>query len=314
MRDVAYCMVLREGQWIGPRNQDGSLDRTIVDEILEKRSGSAQPLFLRVTEAGSAIGKDVPHASSNEYRVMRELIAVGVKLGVAVNVLHGAHPSHGCVVGTDDRHKRDGCLRTVDDILAQAKKIKENGGDFYDWIFLDFAWARTPAGSYGLNDLQRVVDGLLDLGWARIMINATGFGTKRFADIPKRTWGIARHFELLADSKWQENVGKAVKGHGDALLPADLQFVDFVRSQRPESCAVLKLEIHNEVDEFLQLSSTDQNRLLQLWAAGGASRGYRMIYPLFVGVDHPANVQKGQYDSRVAGTFWPQRELMYRYS
>ena len=203
MHDVAYCIVLNDGKWIGPRKQDGGLDRGVIDAIVQQAAGSARPAYVRVTEASATVGAEIPLAGGEEYSANQN----------------------------------------------------------------------------------------------------------RFTDMPN-AWGIARHFELLADSSWRSSVDKALQSPNSALTSVDTAFVDYVKNNLPNSAPVLKLEVHNEVDEFGQLSSADQNALLQQWAAAGQTLGYKMIYPLYVGADQPTGKS---YDSRAAGTFWPQRQLMNRY-
>lgn len=311
--DVGWCTILNDGNWIGPRNADGSIDRSLIDDIIEKAKGYARPKYLRVTEASYVVGTEVPAEGTEEYAILRELVDAGIKVGVAINILRKPEPQQGCDVGWDDPVVAGRCVRTAEDSIAQAKAIKAAAGDIYDWIFLDFAWGRTPAGVYGLNDLQQVVDGIHDAGWSRIMINATGFATDQLTYLPQRVWGIAKHFQLLLGDDWQENVEKVVTGQAPALESEDLEYIDFINRYRPESYSVLKFEIPTQIQEFRQLSSADQNTLLKLWAAAQEEYDYTMIYPLFVHGDMPLGNQARQYDSRVAGTFWPQRELMYRY-
>lgn len=311
--DIGWCTILNDGKWIGPRNADGSIDRSLIDDIVQKAKGYARPKFLRVTEASYVVGTEIPAVGTEEYDILRELVDAGVKVGVAINVLRKPEPQQGCDPGWDDPVVAGRCVRTAEDSIGQAHTIKAAAGDIYDWIFLDFAWGRTPAGVYGLNDLQQIVDGIHDAGWPRIMINATGFDTDQLTYLPRRVWGIAKHFQLLYGDDWQTNVAQVIDGNASAIETEDLEFTDFIAKYRPESYPILKFEIPTQIQEFKQLSAADQNTLLALWAQAQQTDRYTMIYPLFVHGDMPLGNQARQYDSRSVGTFWPQRRLMYRY-
>jgi hypothetical protein len=102
-----------------------------------------------------------------------------------------------------------------------------------------------------------------------------------------------------------------IAGEASALDPEDLEYMDFINRNRPESYAVLKFEMPAQIQEFKQRRGS--NTLLTLWAQAQETGHYKMIYPLLVHGDMPLGNQARQYDSRSAGTFWPQRKLMYRY-
>lgn len=310
MHNVAYCTILNDGKWIGPRNADGTADLTVVDDIIQRSRGADLPSYVRVTEASYVLGTETPAADSDGDRAIRKLVEAGIGVGVAINVLRKSKPASGCPVGWDDPVIPERCVRTVEDNIAQAKMIREAAGALYDWIFLDFAWGRTPVGVYGLDDLQQVIDGIAAAGWDRIMINATGFPPDGFDQIPQRLWGSARHFGLLNEDDWQGAVADAIAGRRRAITDEDEAFADFITHFRPDSHAVLKLEIPTQIQKLRQLSTDDQNRLLTLWARAQQPDQLKMIYPLFTHGDHPLGNQARQYDSRVSGTFWTQRQLM----
>ena len=294
---VGYFDVLSDGRWTGPRDAGNTPDLSVVTALTATVAGSAVPMFLRMTAASTA-GDQVPAAGSAELAAARSLIGAGVRLGVAIDI-----------------SPADGDQKSADTVIAHARQVRaasESSGGIFDWIFLDKAYARTPAGGDGVDDLQEVIDAVTGAGWPRIMINATGFNPRDFSQLPQRTWGMARHFALL-DGDYQAAVAKAVQTQSGAIESGDVQFVDYVNQNRGGSTAILKLEVPSQSQRFRKLSSTDQMTLLRLWAQSGPADGYRTIYPLFLpGVD-PLGSQATMYDSLTAGTLQLQRSLMAQY-
>jgi hypothetical protein len=294
---LAYGMMLSSGRWTGPRDQAGEPDLSIIDDILTEKAGYATPQYLRFTSAASS-GSGVPADGSIELKAAHKLVAGGVQLGIAIDT----YPK--------------GTGRSIDSVLDQVKQIRaasEHAGHVYSWIFLDMAVHRTPAGGYGLNDLQQVVDGVIAAGWPKVIINATGFSPKNYQYLPQRTWGMAKAFGVMTAKNVQTAVGAVTADPALALQPGDIQFADYVNQHRQGSTAILKLEVPSQSQRFRTLSKADQTTLLQLWAQGGAQHDYRPIYPIFLpGVDPNGN-QETMYDSVAAGTFWDQRALMLKF-
>ena len=287
---IAYCMLLNQGRWTGPVTRSGQPALHLIDEILKKSAGDAIPAYMRMTSA-PASGTEVPAKGTVELQVLQRLAGAGIKLGVAVDTY--------------------GNGRSTKSVIHQAKQIFAASGDsggVYDWIFLDHACDRTPAGHEGLNDLQDIVDGVAAAGWSRIMINATGFGPSDLTYLPERTWGMAKHYDLF-DGNWRAAVQKVVQTHTGEVTSGDRGFIDYVNENRPGSAAILKLEVSSESLRFRQLSLSDQTTLLQLWAQQGPRLGFHNIYPLFIPNGNPAD----GYDSLTVGTFWEQRSLMQQY-
>lgn len=287
---IAYCMLLNQGQWTGPVTKSGQPALHLIDEILKKSAGYAVPTYMRMTSAPSS-GTGVPAKGTVGLQVLQQLAGGGIKLGVAIDTY--------------------GNGRSANSVITQAKKVlaaSENVGGVYDWIFLDHASDRTPAGHEGLNDLQDIVDGVAAAGWSRIMINATGFGPSTWSYLPERTWGMAKHYDLF-DGNWRAAVQQVVKTKTGEVTSGDKAFIDYVTENRAGSAPILKLEVSSESLRFRQLSVSDQTTLLELWAQQGPQLGFHNIYPIFIPNGNPADV----YDSLTVGTFWEQRSLMQQY-
>lgn len=323
--DMAYTVFLsKKGEWIGPRKADGSIDLSIIDDIIEQRRGFARPKFLRMTTASNdcpdprrePCWTGVPAEGTKEYEALRDLKDAGMKIGVAINVYRKPEPPEGCDEGWDDPTKRNRCIRPVSEVVAHAKEINDTDGNLYDYIFLDFAPRRTPAGGAGVDDLQEVVDRVRDeAGWARRMTNATGFSSENRQNTAHGMWGDAKRFEIFRGADWKEKVDRVLSGEWEAIRPEDMRFINFIEDHRPDSYAILKLEVPGQVRRFGQLASHEQEKLLRLWARGQAEYGYKMMYPLFIHGNAAHGDPEREYDSRdeANGTFWMQRVLMERY-
>jgi hypothetical protein len=310
-------MVLYNGRWIGPKTSSGAIDDSIINEIVAIRAGTVRPKYLRLTNVDAG-AKAVPAADSQEMALVKKLLDADIRLGVAIGALHGGTDDTDCVptTGSGKGKKADKCVLTPADVIAKAAELKKDSdaaGGIFDWIFLDFAWTRTPASHYGLDDLQEIVDGMAKAGWDRIMINGTGFGEPNFQYIPERTWAVARHFHLFESSSWKDTVSQVAAGHTDPLQSSDKDFASYVTAHRAGTIPVMKLEVPTQAQQFRTVSQASQLSLLTDWARECEPIKARMIYPLYIDGTKPISNQANQYDSLKVGTFWQQRELMYQY-
>jgi hypothetical protein len=294
---VAYLMLFDKGVWNGPRNADGSPSLSVIDDLVAPRSGQAVPRYVRLGNSGDEAGA-AGSLSAEELSVMTQLKKAGIKLGTAINTLAPAKQKTG-TSGAQPPAAED-----LINLGHQIRQVSAAHGGLYDWIFLDHASELTPAGGRDVNDLQQVVDGLSEAGWSRVMINATTFNENHFADLPQRTWAMARAFGVMSRD-YQTEGPKAVASASvsAAVTSGDEAFVNYVHTNRPGSAALLKLEVPGQIQRFRQLSVSDQTTLLRMWAQAGAGKDFRIIYPLYT----------SDYDSAAIGTLAEQRQLMQRY-
>jgi hypothetical protein len=213
--------------------------------------------YVRISRAApSATEVGIPDSTSAPY--LQQMIQAGIHLGAVILAQNGL---------------------SVSALVDQGSSLKKSG--FYDWIFVDGALTRT--------DIQQIIDGLTAVGWDKIMVNDTLFGTpSAVAAPPTGVWGHSKLFNGLADP-----TGPAITAHDDA-------FIQYIHTHFPGSIALLKLEIDGEVEQFKALPTATQNQLLTEWSQAQSAHGFKMIYPLFTTT----------YDSKVAGTYDTQVSLM----
>jgi hypothetical protein len=213
--------------------------------------------YIRFSRAGTSLDAvGIPDSTNASYA--RQLIRAGLSLGAVLIAQNGL---------------------PVSDLVDQGNALKNSG--FYDWIFVDGALTRT--------DIQQIIDGLAGVGWTKIMVNDTLFGTPNaVTDPPKRVWAHSKLFSAVNDPT------------GPAINPRDIEFIQYIHQHFPDSIALLKLEIDSGVEKFLALPTATQSRLLTEWSQAQAVDGYTMIYPLFTTT----------YDSKTAGTYDTQVMLM----
>jgi hypothetical protein len=217
-------------------------------------SGTKYVRFSRAGTSLTAVG--IPDSTNAPYA--RQMIRAGLSLGAVLIAQNGL---------------------PVSDLVDQGNTLKNSG--FYDWIFVDGALTRT--------DIQQVIDGLAGVGWKKIMVNDTLFGTpSAVTDPPKGVWAHSKLFSAVNDPS------------GPAINPRDVDFIQYIHQHFPDSVALLKLEIDSGVEKFAQLPAATQNLLLTEWSQGQSVYGYTMIYPLFTTT----------YDSKTAGTYDTQVMLM----
>jgi hypothetical protein len=311
----AYLQCLTNGKWSGPAS-GGNIDQRFISDLTSRVAGEASPQYVKFTTNCNKPGHEVPAEGSPELAAARALASAGIKLGVAINSLEGisgaveclpsATPGKGKNVDGNDQSR---CLRTVDDVIHQAASIKtasDNAGGLYDWMFLDFAWGRTPAGKDGLNDLQEIIDGITRAGWAHIMINATGFSTKDLQFLPERTWGMARHFTLFE----RRNLDSAIAQSSTGLEEADEDFIRYVQTQRNGAKIVLKLEHPHDVGLFGKLPTNIQDALLTKWATNSKTGGWQQLYPIYTTKTGSKSGPVPAYDAASVGTLTVQRRLL----
>jgi len=212
--------------------------------------------YIRFSRAMSLTAVGIPDSTNAPYA--RQLIQAGLSLGAVLIAQSGA---------------------SVSDLVDMGNTLKNSG--FYDWIFVDGALTRT--------DIQQVIDGLAAVGWTKIMVNDTLFGTPNaVTNPPNGVWAHSKAF------------GAVNNPTGPAVTPGDIAFIQYIHQHFPDSIAVLKLEIDSGVEKFLALPTATQNLLLTEWTQAQSVYGYTMIYPLFTTT----------YDSKTAGTYDTQVMLM----
>lgn len=271
-RSVAYGILSKStGKWNGPRHADGAPDMRIVDHILR-----ARPSHLRATPASHKLEQNLAPADPYVAEAWRRFRKAGIKLGAAITA------------------KRD-----PDEVVEHGCRIKAEAGQWYQWLFLDFA-------SASVGGIGAIVKRLRKCGWRVVWINASGG-----SPLPRAAYAAAKRFEVVGNAverrfpRWKRQARRIARGKAPALHVKDRRWVR--RARKRGVNPILKLEVPHQTGlMFAQLPKRIQRKVLRRWHVAAKRYRFDFIYPLYV---HGVMGRK-PYDSRAMRTATLQRRLI----